>query len=264
MTHPFDGEGLTYADRLRFWDGLADSYSSIQQGPIVDSVIDRLLSEGVLSPGSSVLELGSGPGTYSLKMAPHVGSLTCVDSSARMMGRMMAAAGILNIRNIRGVVSDFFELRPGGRFDPVMATLCPGTGTPEGIAKMEALSDGYCVHIMWIRNCWDDIHAEIWNVLGKEYSFDGRRTDLVSEHLKSLGRIPKVLEFTAEVEMSMPFGDAVRKEIGSFAAYGLREKDVSEAVENVLSGMRFGDALRYMGSNAMRMIIWRPEGGGTC
>jgi SAM-dependent methyltransferase len=260
MTHPFDGEGLTHEDRLRFWDGLADSYSSVQQGPIVDNIVDHLSAAGILSPGSSVLELGSGPGTYSLKAAPLVGDLTCVDSSARMMERMMTDADRLNIKNIKGIVSDFFKLDTGRRFDLVMATLCPGTGTPEGIGKMSSLSKGYCVHIMWIRNCWDEIHAEIWRALGKEYSFDGRRTDPVSEYLKSIGEDPRVLEFTTEVELSMPFGDTVRREIGSFAAYGLGEAEVSGAVENVLSGMRSGDVLRYMGNNAMRVIIWRPGG----
>ncbi|MDR0198780.1 MAG: class I SAM-dependent methyltransferase [Methanomassiliicoccaceae archaeon] len=263
MTHPFDGEGLTYGDRLRFWDDLADSYSSVQQGRIVDDIVCHLSAEGILSPGSSVLELGSGPGTYSLKVAPLVGDLTCVDSSARMMGRMITDAGRSGIGNIMGIVSDFFELCTDRRFDLVMATLCPGTGTPEGILRMGSLSRGYCVHIMWIRNCWDDIHARIWRALGKEYSFDGRRTDAVSEYLKDTGNDPEVLEFRDRVELSMPFGDAVRRESASFAAYGLGAAEVSEAVENVLSEMRCGETLRYDGDNAMRVIIWRP-GGGTC
>jgi SAM-dependent methyltransferase len=260
MTHPFDGEGLTYSDRIKFWDDIADSYSSVQQGPMIFDIIHRLSAAGILSPGSSVLELGSGPGTYSLNIATRVCELTCVDSSPRMTERLMNGAERLNIRNITTIVSDFFDLGTHKKYDAVIATLCPGAGTPEGIAKMMSLSKDHCVHIMWMRNSWDDMHARIWRILGKEYSFGGRMSDAVPEHLRSIGNDPEVLEFSTEVELSMPFGDAVRKETEAFAAYGLVGADVSAAVERVLSKMNDRGMFRYTGNNAMRMVIWRQHG----
>lgn len=53
-----------------FWDSFSDAYSSHAQGDIPDRIVEHLMSEGILEPSYSVLEVGSGKGAYSLRLAP--------------------------------------------------------------------------------------------------------------------------------------------------------------------------------------------------
>jgi len=258
--HPFDGENLTYQDRLKFWDDRADSYSSVQQGRIVDDIVDHLFSKGTLNSDSTVLELGSGPGTYSLKIAPRVKRLVCVDASPKMMKRMMTEAKKNGIWNIRYITSDFFELDLDERFDLVISSLCPGTGTAEGLRVMESFSMRHCMYVMWIKNCWDDIHAEMWKHLGKDYSFDARTKDIVTPQLIKMRRVPETLEFAADIAMDLPFESTFEREVNSFLSFGINEEDAMSAVESVLSGMRHGNMIEYRRTNLMRTIAWECEG----
>ncbi|MGN0098100.1 MAG: hypothetical protein ACI38Y_02090, partial [Candidatus Methanomethylophilaceae archaeon] len=98
--HPFEGEKMGHGDTLRFWDDYADVYTSMQQGDIPQRVVRILLDEGYLTEDSTVLELGSGPGTYSLLVAPCVKRLTCMDTSPRMLDRLMVSASERGIGNI--------------------------------------------------------------------------------------------------------------------------------------------------------------------
>ena len=82
--HPFDRLGMGRSERIGFWDGYADSYSSFQQGDIPGRIVRRLADIGFVSEDSSVLEIGSGPGTYSFPLAEAAGSVLCLDSSPRM------------------------------------------------------------------------------------------------------------------------------------------------------------------------------------
>ena len=261
--HPFDGENFTYEDRLKFWDDRADSYSSVQQGNIVDDIVDHLFDKGILNSNSIVLELGSGPGTYSLKIAPRVKELVCVDASPNMMKRLMTDAKKNGIWNIRYITSDFFKLDLGQKFDLVISSLCPGTGTAEGLKVMESFSLRHCMYIMWSKNCWDDIHAEMWRRLGKDYSFDARSKDIVTPQLIKMGRSPETLEFAADIALDLPFKDTFKKEVNSFLRFGIKEEDAASAVENILSVMKHGDTIEYRCTNLMRTIAWECE-GRTC
>ena len=70
-------------DRIRYWDEYAVGYSSYQQGFMPGRIVDWMLETGYLRSEFSVLEVGCGPGTYSLELAPKVRILTCMDSSEK-------------------------------------------------------------------------------------------------------------------------------------------------------------------------------------
>ena len=64
-----------------FWEGISDIYSADDQGDTPQRIVDRLFDTGSVQESDCVLEIGSGPGTYSLLLAPRVRILVCMDSS---------------------------------------------------------------------------------------------------------------------------------------------------------------------------------------
>ena len=64
-----------------FWDGFSDTYNSDDQGDAPQRIVDSLMESGAVRPDDCVMEVGSGPGTYSLLLAPRVRILVCMDIS---------------------------------------------------------------------------------------------------------------------------------------------------------------------------------------
>lgn len=258
--HPFDGEGLGYSDRLRFWDEYSDQYSGFQQGDIPLRVVDRLLDLGILRPGDRVLEIGSGPGTYSLELAPRVGSLTCMDTSPRMLDRLFASAEERGLTNMERLLQDWNSYVPGKGYDACMATLCPGTGTPESIMRMEGAARHGCAIVSWLENHGDDLNAEIWQRLGRDYGYGMRASTATYDWLRDNGRSPRMEILKARVRADIPIGSIVAKERSAFRSYGLEDR-VEGIVMDILGPDLDEGVLHYDVENSMRLVTWTvPDG----
>ncbi|MEZ0577111.1 class I SAM-dependent methyltransferase [Nocardioides sp. MH1] len=121
-------DGSTEALGVDFWatmfDGLADSYD--QSGvayfeTIARGLVDRLAPQ----PGERVLDLGSGRGAATVRLAEAVGpagSVTAVDASARMvelLGETVRAQGLAQVTTLQGDAT----APPEGPYDAVSASL---------------------------------------------------------------------------------------------------------------------------------------------
>lgn len=82
------------------WDRKASSFSSRNQSsPFVSQILDLL----PLTPSSTVLDIGCGPGTLALPIARRVQSVTAIDYSAGMLSTLRELAEKASIGNIRTV-----------------------------------------------------------------------------------------------------------------------------------------------------------------
>lgn len=254
-THPFVGEKISYEKGLQFWDDFSEHYSNRQQGDIPRRIIDRLFETGILTEDCDVLEIGSGPGTYSLEMAPRVRSVRCLDSSPRMLRRLMSKASESGIGNIVPVEADWNSYEDDSEYGCCIATLCPGSGSRESVARMEKLSNGSCVLVSWTCNHGDDLNAQIWKALGKDYGYGFRGSTEVQDRLSSEGRDVKIELFQTDIEMDIPVEELVAKEVSSFKAYG-NDVDVSDIVRSILEPDADDGIVHFKATNEMKLIYW--------
>ena len=253
--HPFDGQNLTYEARLKFWDDYSVKYSGFQQGDIPDRVVDRLFELGALKPDDCVLEVGSGPGTYSLKMAPRVRILTCMDTSPRMLDRLFASAEEAGYTNIERFEQDWNHYKPRKGYDVCIGTLCPGIGTPASVERMEGAARRSCVSVSWVCNHGDDLNAEIWQKLGRDYGYSWRSSTKFQDWLSDNGRDPTVEFFDTRVKADIPVEEMVAKETCAFASYGLEDK-AKAAAEEILADRSDDGIIHYDEVNRMKLIVW--------
>jgi len=82
------------------WDKKAQSFSKRTKD---SRYIDLFLAELPLTPSMSVLDIGSGPGTLALPMAPLVKSVTALDYSQGMLDTLATLSQEQQIKNIRPV-----------------------------------------------------------------------------------------------------------------------------------------------------------------
>ncbi len=215
----------------------------MEQGDIPQRIVDRLLEIGAIGPESSVLEVGSGPGTYSVLLEPAVGSLTCLDSSEGMMERLRSVCGG------QCILCDWNSYVPDGRFDCCISTLCPGSDSRESLERMEACAPERAV-IQWAENHGDDIPRMIWDALGKDGDIPDRVPETVRDRLVDLGRDPTVEYFETRVVADIDVDDIVEMQRAAFLARG--EGDVTGIVEDM-----FGcGTAHFEHTNRIRMVRW--------
>jgi SAM-dependent methyltransferase len=80
------------------WDAKAASFASRNKS---SAYIDLFLALLPLEPSTTVLDVGSGPGTLTLPLASRVASVTAIDFSAGMLGVLNTLAEESKISNIR-------------------------------------------------------------------------------------------------------------------------------------------------------------------
>ncbi len=239
-----------------FWEGISDSYTSDDQGDAPSRIVDSLLESGAIQPTDCVMEVGSGPGAYSLLLAPRVRILVCMDASQGMLDRLGASAERLGITNMERFHQDWSEYRPRKGYDFCLASLLPGSATEESMIRMEGTARRGCAVISWEGLGWDDITQAVSANLGLDRRGpargDGFYEDWLSDNLRdfSIERFPITLLKT------VPLEDAVRGEAAKFRAFGV-DDGVDEAVRKALDPYTEGDTVRMDVINVLRMVSWQ-------
>lgn len=256
--HPFDRLGMSRSERIGFWDGYADSYSAFQQGDIPERIVRRLADIEFVSEDSSVLEIGSGPGTYSFPLAEAAGSVLCLDSSPRMLARLAGEAEARGLGNIRTRVAEWPDMDLEGTFDLCIAALCPGVNDGTSVRRMEELSSKGCAMVIWVENHGDDLNAAIWKALGRDCGSGFRGRSPALDWLRENGRDVVIEEFETEVSADIPVRSLAGREDAYFRSVGI-DTDTEPIIRETLNDDITGDVYRYRARNRMRLVYWRVD-----
>lgn len=251
--HPFIGEGLDRSAMERYWDFMSERYSDTSYSKIADEIVDSLRDMNVISSNDTVLDIGSGIGTFAFRLSEHVNRVTCMDISEGMLDQISRRSREMGINNITTMKSDWSEFVPNEGHDVVFSSLCPPMNDPESLLKMESCARKYCVYVS-STNEGRNFHTMIWNMMGKDYTYSGYDSECPFRFLSSKGRDPKRMMFDAPV-IRMPTENVIESEIRRFHPFKI-EHDINELAEVI----RQYDEDGYITMRRrMGMIVWVPK-----
>ncbi|MDW5563941.1 MAG: methyltransferase domain-containing protein [Methanomassiliicoccus sp.] len=178
----------------RYWSICAAQYGRDSEADtrLYQAVIDHLVREGRLRSTDSVLDIGCGPGTYTIPLARHSRHVLGLDSAHGMIVEMTRKSSAQRMTNVEGIVGRWEDLSTG-EFDLVLSALSPAVRNAEGLMKMGAASKRDCCYItaalgdeMKTRNdLWERVVGEFRpsHAYDIKYPFnilleDGQRPDL--------------------------------------------------------------------------------------
>lgn len=242
-----------------FWDSFSDAYSSHAQGDIPDQIVEHLMSEGILEPSYSVLEVGSGKGAYSLRLAPRVRILTCMDFSARMLDHLFEDVRRLGYTNVESFHQDWGAYTPKKGYSACMTSLLPGSDSVESLERMEGSARKRCAMVLWERNERESLTRSIRDELGMEWPQGTRNSARIFDWLDSGDRIWDSKVFHASIDIELPLEYVVSKEVSRFRASGV-EADVGTIATRLLEDSTDNGMVRYTAENDMRLIHWDIPG----
>lgn len=252
--HPFFGEQKTPEQIAAMWDSSADGYSFERYSKIRDCIIDRIVSEGLIQ-GKTVADVGCGPGTYALPFSKHAKKVIAIDASPEMLRRLETDRKKKNIQNIEPVLCDCRSIPPEIKCDVAFSSLCPPMNYPEALLEMEQMSqmNAYVSSV----TVGGSIEYEIWDELGRSYSYGGYNTDFAYRFLRSVGRDAEVTYFEQENIVCETYEDTVRNYMSFFSKYRTMEPKLEGLIRDVVSRHVERNNVVQNRNSRMGLLIWQ-------
>lgn len=252
LRHPFFGENIGPGRYAKVWDDAAEGYSDAGVSALKEQILERL-SE-IIGPDTDVLDIGCGPGTYSIPFSKMCRSVVCLDGSGKMLDRIIQA----KVPNITCIEADWNTYRTDSRFDLVFSSLCPALNNPANLIKMESVSRGYCAYVSSMNDDSGSLHMNIWHSLGRDYTYNGYNTNYPFHYLKGLGRGPKMEAFVAEEPYDLPSDEVEEKEIKSFSFFMNVDDRIRSVIHDTVRKYSDAGIVHYDGIKRLGLLIWKP------
>ena len=155
-----------------------------------DRILDWLEQAGALQSDYRVLDIGSGPGNFSIPLARRVAEVVAVEPARGMVVILERKLGQEGLKNVRIVQKTWEAVNLGaerwnGAFDLVLASMSPGVSNPAMLEKMVAASRNFCYLSGWSGDRWGkwgQAQRELWPLI-----FGEELGDYPSDVLYSFG-----------------------------------------------------------------------------
>ncbi len=164
----------TLKDTVNFWNRRADNFQKNVMGEKGDKRVNRVLrwleKQGVELTGKRVLDIGAGPGAFTLAMAQRCREVVALEPAEVMVEYLNAEIKSSALQNVRVIQETWEEVdleREGlkGAFDLVFASMSPGINNLETIEKAFACSKGYFYYSSFAGRRESELMPKLWRLL---------------------------------------------------------------------------------------------------
>lgn len=154
-----------------WWDQRAEAFD---RHISKSAYVDRMLEKIIITPHSTVLDVGCGPGTLAIPLAKRVRKLTALDLSQEMLRFVMNNAQAENVRNITCLRQRWEDSVIGRDIEPHDIVIC-SRAFPEiqPIRSLHQFHDAarHAVYItMWANGDeYESFYRSTYRTIGKSY-----------------------------------------------------------------------------------------------
>ncbi|WP_148882898.1 class I SAM-dependent methyltransferase [Thermococcus aciditolerans] len=157
-----------------FWNKYAETYYQRmkKQGREREEIAGWLCETFGLDESSTVLEIGPGPGTYTIPLAKRVAKVTVVESSSKMIEFLRRHMEEEDVENVEVIHSRWENVSGLKAHDVVFAAYSLSVpDLREALLKMNSLAvKGACILTSAGNSGWSKVYARLFPlVYGKEY-----------------------------------------------------------------------------------------------
>lgn len=169
----------TTRDPVTFWNKRAANFSKNTTGgrgeQRVQKIINWLEQEGVKLAGSTVLDIGAGPGSFAVPLAKQAQEVVAIEPSDQMVALMEQYASDNQLTNIKVITDKWdedFHLEHHGlknkKFDLVFSSMNPGISDWNTLKKALDCSEKYCYISTFAGKRHNPALEELWQLVYNE------------------------------------------------------------------------------------------------
>jgi len=216
-----------------------------------------------ITRNSRVLDIGAGPGTLAIPLAPLVKEITAVEPGAGMVEILKKRAEQQGIRNITCVQKTWEDIELSrdlaGPYDIVIASLSLTMhDIREALAKMDAAASG-SVHLFWFVDMpfWERMYADLWEPLHGNPYYSGPKADCLFGVLYQMGIYPDV----TMLPLSKEYRFGSREEMFAFfrRRFGAETPEQEQVVDTYIAPLirTQGEVVMVSGDSTFAHIRWK-------
>ena len=152
-----------------FWDRKAETFPRFEPGEdnYEAGMLRRIREAGVDFRGRTVLDVGSGSGMYTLRIAREAARVVAVDVSRRMLDILREDAEKLGLHNIDYVHSGWDDFSGQGPYDIIFCSMTPAIESDESRRKLLRLAGGRTVFMGFAGVMRSDVLTGVFEKYGK-------------------------------------------------------------------------------------------------
>jgi len=231
-----------------------------------DSRVNATIAGLPLKKSFRVLDIGAGPGTLAIPLAPFVKEVTAVEPGGGMAAILRDHIRKNGISNISCIQKRWEEIDPSadldGQYDIVLASLSlTMEDIREALAKMDAASSRY-VYLFWFADppFWERMYIDLWPELhGKTYH-PGPKADCLFNVLYQMGIYPNVEMLPLDKEYRF----TTKKEMLAFfrRRFAVKTQKQRRLLDKYIAPLiRIeGDEVVISGDSTLAKVWWKKAG----
>lgn len=254
-------------DQGEFWNHRADSFAqnTIKSKDIsrVNQVFDFLRHYEALHTGYSVLDIGSGPGSFAIPFAGLGNRVVALDPSRRMLDlfQELIPAELKSSIELNEGMWEEIDPAPLGwteKFDLVFASMCPGINDLSLIEKMMSCSRQWCYISAFSGPRHFDVYDEVFRAV-TGHPYPNHFNDIIFHFnlVYALGYKPTV-QF---IESSFTQKEKIDRFIPELISL-LPNKvspDEEASIRSIVAQHVHNDEVHQLVSSSVGMMLWRVK-----
>lgn len=250
-----------------YWDSRAEEFNksvhSDSSKERVDGILDFLSINHMLNTEDSVLDVGCGPGRFSVEFSKRAANVIAADISEQMLDLAVKNAEYEKINNLSFQKTNWeeFSLEEYGwnkKFDLVTAINCPGIKDRSTLEKMINASKKYCFLTYFVERS-DSVRDFIdKNIINRgENKFYNNTVYSIINILWLLGYYPGITYFDSNWERTMPVDAACDYYCSSIENDGGLTDEQKENIRKYLRESSENDIVRERIYSKTAWVYWR-------
>lgn len=221
-----------------FWNFFAENYAGRNKSnqKLIQRIISDLFDEGVINSESDVLDIGCGPGTYTLALAAKCKSATGLDSAGQMLDvlrREAIKAG--QTRNLKTLPADWKTYAGDEKYDLVFGANTPAVNNYENLVKMNRYSRRFCCLIGFAGRFRSSLRDALWrSVMGCPVDNIAYDTQFPFNILYQEGFFPNVRFYEMNIRHIETIDYTIQHYTHYFRIFGKNGRDVKSRIEKII------------------------------
>lgn len=222
--------------------------------------VKTLADEQILSPGSSVLEVGPGLGASTIPLAEQCEKVSVIDPDAealKILEKNLQAVR-LELEARFPVTFDAFD--GDAEYDCVYAGFTPAVMHPAGLLRMESFSRGWCALLANYSEYQEKTIDQLyWYLFHRERQRTPSSFFYPINYLLSLGRSTGLRTFRIEVHHQDDTEQLIQLYQTAFSALAKEDKNLNQRIETFFRSSSVNGSFTATYSRTTALLFWQPE-----
>jgi SAM-dependent methyltransferase len=249
-------------DWNRYWDHVARQYlrDVLSDEWFYRGIVEHLMAELAFMPGDRVLDIGCGPGTFSLIFAENARNVDALDPSSGMLSTMEEEASNRGLYNITPIRSKWNQHSSKMKYDLVFSSLSPGINDSSTLLKMEEYSRRSCCYTTFGDSSGVVLRDELWERIVGDRPSGAYHYSYPYNILMENCRSPRLVFFEMHSSSMIPAGRLIECYQIYFSIFTSMDDEKRKIIKEYVEDHSRDGIYERETNQSMAVILWdKPE-----